>query len=188
MTVEAVKKRVRELGGGSQRSSANSTSAGKSKATPLSTLGKAQSKALKTTAKLEADLKPIKKAAATLAKKPPKTEEVQGLVDEKVEELKQTLVGARNDIDDSLKALELGGDTGRDLFRRLRDIISRQVKELKAIFPDISAELTRMTDVDQVSQQEYDAAVAMFKQGAAQAAKLKAACQTIVEQCSGMEE
>lgn len=186
MTVEDVKRRVRELGGGSKRKP-KSDSSSKKQTNAIGSLGSIQTKANKATVKLASELQPIKKAVAGIAKRNLDAEQ-QEEVESKMEELRQTLVSARVDIDENLQVLSSGDSSGTILFRQLKDTLNRHAQELKQLFPQITTELKRMVDVDQVSEEEFSTNLTMFRQAASQASKLRSVCETIVDQYHGLAE
>ena len=192
LTVAAVAELVSKEVGGTKKKPKKTTP---KNATPLGLISKAQSQTRKLTNKLSKELLPLRKVASKIqalpeesGKKKKDKDSDKNDAKDKVEEMKQVLVELRNEAQDTLKALEENqSPKGVDLFRGLRELIRRQVSELQVRIPPINAEVKRMGDLDQVSDEEFNTVIKMFRKAAKEASKMKAVCETIMKVCHDLE-
>ena len=190
MTVEAVKKQVREIASGEKVEKPPKDRKSKPVgAAPIGVIGKVESKTKKITAALASELLPLQKATVELKKQQSHLHEDQRTAaEEKVEALRQVLQEARKDITQSLGELNSTGacNKGRELFRNLRDLLNGMHKELSPLFPLIETEIQRTGDLDQMDDAEYQEIETMFAQASASAARLKTACESIMGSYNGL--
>lgn len=179
MTVEAVKQKVRETLGAKPRKEKAAKGAGAKLKSPLSTLGKIESCVRRTTTKMAAELGPLP-TVATVLRKESLEEEQRQQAENKIEELRQVLQDANNDINAGLQVLDSKQtQSGLAWFRKLRDLLKGFGEEIKKIAPQLETEMFRMGEY-QETDPEYQKTLAMFGQASTYASRLRALCDTIM--------